>query len=104
VWAGGGRGEVVLLAAAYRNALVAALDAGAGSVAFPSISTGAYGYPVEAAARTALATVLEFVRANAGAFGEIRFVLFSGADYDAWTRALEASGPAGAGRPPVPGA
>ncbi|MGD8278119.1 MAG: O-acetyl-ADP-ribose deacetylase [Gemmatimonadota bacterium] len=104
IWAGGRSGEVVLLAAAYRNALEAAREAGARSVAFPSISTGAYGYPVTAAARTAIATVLEFARANAGAFDEIRFVLFSAGDLDAYADALEASGAAGAGRPHAPGA
>jgi O-acetyl-ADP-ribose deacetylase (regulator of RNase III) len=104
VWGGGDSGEVILLAAAYRNALAAALEVGATTIAFPSISTGAYGYPVEAAARTAIATVIEFMRAHAGAFDEIRFVLFSAADFAAWARALEASGAAGVGRPPAPGA
>jgi len=104
VWHGGSRGEVVLLAAAYRNSLEVALGVGARSVAFPSISTGAYGYPVVAAARTAIATVLEFVRAHAGAFEEIRLVLFSAADFDAYARALDASGAAGADRPSPAGA
>jgi len=103
VWHGGARGEVVLLAATYRNALEAARAAGARSVAFPSISTGAYGYPVAAAARTAIATVMEFARANAGAFEEIRFVLFSAGDLEVYVEALDA-GDAAAGRPPAPGA
>ncbi len=99
VWSGGDRGEGILLAAAYRNSLEAAKGVGARSVAFPSISTGAYGYPVASAARTAIATVLEFVQGNAGAFEEIRLVLFSAADFDLYARALDASGASGAGGP-----
>lgn len=57
VWRGGGAGEPALLAAAYRNSLDRAAERGASSVAFPAISTGVYGYPPEAAARVAAATV-----------------------------------------------
>jgi O-acetyl-ADP-ribose deacetylase len=57
VWHGGTQGEAALLAAAYRNALQAAADAGARSIAFPAISTGIYGYPREAAADVALGAV-----------------------------------------------
>jgi len=57
VWQGGGRGEPQLLASCYRRSLEVAAAAGAASIAFPCISTGAYGYPVEPAARIALATL-----------------------------------------------
>jgi O-acetyl-ADP-ribose deacetylase len=57
VWHGGAMGEAALLGAAYRNALQAASEAGARSIAFPAISTGIYGYPRDAAADVALATV-----------------------------------------------
>jgi O-acetyl-ADP-ribose deacetylase len=57
VWHGGEQGEAALLAAAYRNALHVAAEAGARSIAFPAISTGIYGYPREAAADVALAAV-----------------------------------------------
>lgn len=60
VWHGGGRGEAELLAACYRNSLALAAEAGCGSIAFPGISTGVYGYPAEAAARVAIHAVREW--------------------------------------------
>lgn len=57
VWKGGQRNEARQLASCYRESLVLAERQGLGSIAFPSISTGAYGYPIEAAATTAIATV-----------------------------------------------
>ena len=61
VWQGGGAGEADLLAACYRNCLALAGENGIQSIAFPSISTGVYGYPVAAAARIALAAVAEYL-------------------------------------------
>lgn len=58
VWRGGGAGEAELLAACYRNSLVLARQAGLSSIAFPGISTGVYGYPVEEAAWIALGQAL----------------------------------------------
>lgn len=60
VWRGGGRGEAGLLAACYRNSLRLAAEHGCRSLAFPGISTGVYGYPPEAAAKVAVATVREW--------------------------------------------
>jgi O-acetyl-ADP-ribose deacetylase (regulator of RNase III) len=57
VWRGGGRGEALLLAACYRNSLSLAEHHRLESIAFPAISTGVYGYPVEAAAEVAVAAV-----------------------------------------------
>jgi O-acetyl-ADP-ribose deacetylase (regulator of RNase III) len=57
VWQGGGRGEPELLASCYRRALEIATAQGLRSLAFPCISTGVYGYPLEPAARIAIATV-----------------------------------------------
>jgi O-acetyl-ADP-ribose deacetylase (regulator of RNase III) len=57
VWSGGGRGEAELLAACYRRSLELAAGSGIRSIAFPSISTGAYGYPNERAAEVAVAAV-----------------------------------------------
>jgi O-acetyl-ADP-ribose deacetylase (regulator of RNase III) len=74
VWRGGGEGEPELLASCYRRSLVLAAGAGAGSVAFPAISCGVYGYPVPAAAEIAVRTV----RASAGPPVErVLFVCFS---------------------------
>ena len=60
VWNGGRSREPELLASCYRTSLALAAEAGVGSLAFPSISTGAYGYPVELAAPLAVQTVREF--------------------------------------------
>jgi len=87
VWRGGGSEEEKLLAAAYRNSLQVAQEKGLKSIAFPSISTGAYGYPVEKAARTALSTVKSFLEENPS-LDEVVFVLFSERDYEIYSRAL----------------
>jgi len=73
VWRGGTAGEPALLASCYRRSLELAATLGARSIAFPCISTGAYGYPAEAAASIAIATV----RANAGSLAEVTFCCFS---------------------------
>jgi O-acetyl-ADP-ribose deacetylase (regulator of RNase III) len=79
-WRGGGMGESELLAACYRSSLDLAAAHSHRTVAFPSISTGVYGYPVRAAAVVALATVAERLVAEPTDFDEIRFVLFSDRD------------------------
>jgi O-acetyl-ADP-ribose deacetylase (regulator of RNase III) len=79
VWRGGDRGEAALLASAYRRSLEIADEAGLASIAFPSISTGAYGYPVRPAARIAIATARDFV-VEARRPREIVFCCFSAAD------------------------
>jgi O-acetyl-ADP-ribose deacetylase (regulator of RNase III) len=76
IWRGGNRGESMLLADAYRNSLRLAVANGLKSVAFPSISTGAYGYPVEDAAFVALKAVKEVLEKTDG-LDEVVFVLFS---------------------------
>jgi O-acetyl-ADP-ribose deacetylase (regulator of RNase III) len=90
VWHGGAAGEPELLARAYRNSLQAAADAGAVTVAFPSISTGAYGYPLAQAAPLALASVAAWLGEHAGLLAEVRFVLFSAADLATYQAAAEA--------------
>ena len=62
IYQGGGRGEAGILAAAYRNSLREAERIQAKSVAFPSISTGAYPFPLDRAAGIALATIVEFLK------------------------------------------
>jgi O-acetyl-ADP-ribose deacetylase (regulator of RNase III) len=77
VWRGGGAGEPELLASAYRTALELAAEEGCRSVAFPSISTGIYGYPVKEAAKIARAVVDAWIAERPDALDSITFVLFS---------------------------
>ena len=88
VWSGGARGEADSLAAAYRRCLELAVEHDFRSVAFPSLSTGAYLYPTDQAARVALATVIEFLKAN-GRPETVRFVLFTEGILGAFSAALE---------------
>jgi O-acetyl-ADP-ribose deacetylase (regulator of RNase III) len=87
VWRGGDRGEARLLASAYRRSLEIAEDAGLSSIAFPSISTGAYGYPVRPAARIAIATARDFV-VEPRRTREIVFCCFSAADLAVYEQLL----------------
>jgi len=87
VWRGGDRGEAELLRRCYRRSLRVADERNLSSIAFPSISTGAYGYPIAAAARVAVATVREYVAAGTG-LTEIRFVCFSAGDLEVYQRTL----------------
>ncbi len=86
IYRGGRAGEPELLAGAYRRSLELALENKCGSVAFPSLSTGAYRYPVEAAARIAVKTVVEFLRER-GEPKLVRFVLFDAGTYKAYEQA-----------------
>ncbi|WP_338824551.1 O-acetyl-ADP-ribose deacetylase [Moorella humiferrea] len=88
IWRGGHGGEDELLASAYYNSLKLAKEREIKSLAFPSISTGAYGFPVERAARIAMATVKDFLTRNPAAFEEVRFVLFSPEALKAYEGAL----------------
>ena len=87
VWRGGGEGEAEILASCYRSSLALAHAHELGSVAFPSISTGAYGYPVQQAARVALGAVRAAV-ADAGGLRLVRFVLFSADDLEHYQTAV----------------
>ncbi|HDZ23126.1 MAG TPA: O-acetyl-ADP-ribose deacetylase [Desulfobacteraceae bacterium] len=64
IWRGGNRNEEQLLASCYRNSLKAAVDLGAKTVAFPSISTGAYGFPLERATEIALRETRKFLEGD----------------------------------------
>ena len=75
VWHGGDRGEPDKLAACYRNALRLAVENGARTVAFPGISTGVYGYPLEDATRIAMTTVRDCLE-DMPSIEEVRFVTF----------------------------
>jgi len=77
VWHGGAAGEPELLASAYRTSLRLAAQLGASSVAFPSISTGVYGYPVDLAALIAIDTVSDVLAMEPSSVERVTFVLFS---------------------------
>lgn len=79
-----------LLAACHRNSLALAVDAGIRTIAFPAISTGVYGYPVELAAPIALAATKAHLEAHPSAHAEVRFVLFDAATLAAFAAALAA--------------
>ncbi len=87
IWRGGDKREPEMLGRAYRNSLALARKMGIKTISFPSISTGAYGYPVEKASRVALGAVLDFLRENAGIV-EVRFVLHSQNDLRIYEEAL----------------
>jgi len=87
VWHGGERGEPGLLASAYRKSLELAAAEKLTSVSFPSISTGAYGYPVAQAARIALAEVISFL-GNTTSIKKAVFVLYDSRTFDAYAAAL----------------
>ena len=87
VWSGGEEGEAAILACCYRNALRLAREEGLHSVAFPSISTGAFGYPVRKAAPVALGTIREEALAGRGV-EHVLVVLWSAADCAAYADVL----------------
>jgi O-acetyl-ADP-ribose deacetylase (regulator of RNase III) len=79
VWLGGSHGEAEALASCYRASIVVAARAGIATLAFPSISTGIYGYPIELAARVAVATLRSAV-GEFPAIQEVTLCCFSDAD------------------------
>jgi O-acetyl-ADP-ribose deacetylase len=84
VWHGGGQGEPEQLASCYRRSMSVAAAAGACSIAFPAISTGVYGYPVEPAAQIAVATVSAWARG----FDDLIFCCFSASDLAVYEKLL----------------
>jgi O-acetyl-ADP-ribose deacetylase (regulator of RNase III) len=86
IWRGGGKGEEAVLRSAYRRSLEVARAHGIRTVAFPSISTGAYRYPIAAAAAAAIDEVWEALLG--GGIDEVRFVLFSPGDLEVYGAAL----------------
>lgn len=89
VWRGGNHGEAGLLASCYRNSMKLAAENHCRSIAFPSISTGAYGYPVEQAAAIAVATVREMLADESG-IEAVLFCCFSERDLDVYNKLLAA--------------
>jgi len=90
VWHGGDDGEAALLASCYRESLRLAAAHSAQSVAFPSISTGVYGYPVEDAARIAVATVRATLP-ELESIGEVVFCCYSAGDTSIYRRLVDAA-------------
>ena len=88
VWRGGNKGEAELLASAYRESLQVAAENKLGSLSFPSISTGAYGYPVADAAVVAVKTVAAFLNAGDTSLKTVVFVLFDAATRESYGSAL----------------
>lgn len=87
IWHGGDAGEPGQLAGAYRRSLELAAEHGCHSVAFPSISTGVYGYPPEKAAPVAVSTILEFLQQEPEL--DVRLVLFDADSLSVFERALK---------------
>jgi O-acetyl-ADP-ribose deacetylase (regulator of RNase III) len=88
VWHGGARGEAGLLKSAYENSLRLAGDHRMKSIAFPSISTGVYGYPIEEAAPVAIKAVLDILERGTS-LERVVFVLFSESDYAIYLAKVE---------------
>lgn len=83
IWHGGNKGEAELLRQAYQNSLKLAVSVGLKSIAFPSISTGAYGYPIEKASKIAICAVKDFLEKQ-GDLEKVLFVLFSERDFQVY--------------------
>jgi len=92
IWRGGGHQEAALLAGAYRRALELASEAGCASVSFPAISTGVYGYPLDAALEIAAQTIGAYLDTHAEL--QVRLVLFDRGTLNTAQRALARSGAA----------
>ena len=89
IWHGGSKGESELLASAYRESLKLAAGKQLTGISFPSISTGAYRYPVNEAARVALKTVISFFEEGITSIKEVVFVLFDTRTLEAYLSALK---------------
>lgn len=92
VWHGGDHGEAELLASCYRRSLQVAAEHGIRRIAFPSISTGVYHYPVNEAARIAVGTVAEFLEEHPDEFDVVEWVLFDDNTMQVYEQAIAAAG------------
>ena len=90
VWHGGNKSEAELLRSAYHECLKLSNARELASVSFPSISTGAYGYPVDQAARIAVSTVVSFLKEQATSLKAVVFVLFDSRTYQSYDSAMQA--------------
>ncbi|MBO6177835.1 MAG: O-acetyl-ADP-ribose deacetylase [Selenomonadaceae bacterium] len=88
IWSGGNYDEAELLASCYKTSLELAIKRGIRTIAFPSISTGVFAYPLDEAAKIAVQTVKEVVAKNPEAFDEVIWVLFDKKTKSAYDRAI----------------
>jgi len=88
IWHGGNKGEPELLASAYKESLKLAAENNLNSIAFPSISTGAYGYPVSQAAKVAINAVITLLSQSTTSLREAVFVLFDSQTFGAYASTL----------------
>jgi O-acetyl-ADP-ribose deacetylase (regulator of RNase III) len=88
VWHGGGHGERELLASCYRSCLELAVENGCRSIAFPSISTGVYHFPLEDAAQIAVSTAKQFVAEKPDSLDVVKWVLFDSHTFSVYQNAL----------------
>lgn len=89
IWHGGSKNEPELLKSAYCECLQLATGNKLGSISFPSISTGAYGYPLDEAAKIAVSTVVSFLEEQSTSLKEVVFVLFDAGTYESYRSALQ---------------
>ena len=90
IWHGGSSNEAEILRSAYRECLKLATENKLVSISFPSISTGAYRYPVDEAAKMAVSTVVSFLKQQATSLKEVVFVLFDSRTHQSYCSALQA--------------
>ena len=90
IWHGGNKGEDQLLASAYRESVKLAAERKLKTVAYPSISTGVYGYPIADASKVALNTVMDFLRSESTSLDKVVFVLFDFNTYQIYASQLKA--------------
>jgi O-acetyl-ADP-ribose deacetylase len=88
IWHGGNNNEAEVLASAYKESLLLAVKQGLTSICFPSISTGAYGYPLDEAAQVALKTVTDFLKQDTS-LKQVTFVLFDQRTFLTYCKALK---------------
>ncbi|MBQ4284258.1 MAG: O-acetyl-ADP-ribose deacetylase [Lachnospira sp.] len=88
VWNGGSKNEESLLESCYYNSMKLALENGIRTIAFPSIATGIYRFPVDRAAEIAVRTVATFIEANPGKFDMVKWVLFDDNTWQVYENAV----------------
>lgn len=86
IWSGGQHGEEILLVNCYRNSILLAIEHGAETISFPSISTGVYGFPIERASKIAISTVIENLQNTPT--NKVHFVLYSNSDFKIYEKSL----------------